>query len=114
MIFIFLVLQNLQGCFIFGLFTSRLLLFKIDVYLKLVVNEDEADRNGLALDCCELCKKSALDCTLFSDVRGDGLAKLLEDRIIFSCFSFFFFLESTQKGQNHLPFGAALKPTHTK
>lgn len=112
MIFIFLV------DFTFGFldfFPFRLLQFKTPAYLKLVVvNEDEADRNGLALDCCELCKKSALDCTLFTDVRGDGLVKLFEDRIIFSCFSFFFFLESTQKGQNHLPFGAAFKPTHTK
>ena len=82
------------------------------------MNEEEAERKGLSLDeklvCCD---------SLFMVLSSEGLAVAVVVaapdavavlKVEFSCFSFFFFFESTQKGQNHLPFGAAFNPTHTK
>lgn len=85
------------------------------------MNEEEAERKELSLeaafiprsDCCEnlliVLSSEGFD----AGVIADGTVAV-ELNIELSCFSFFFFFESTQNGQNHLPFGAALSPTHTK
>ena len=83
--------------------------------MKFIANEDDEDRNGLIecwfCCCCCCCVSDGLLLLLLLFIE---INDWLEFKLFIVSFSLRFFLFSTQLGQNHLPFGAEFKPTHTK